>query len=664
MDKYEYNIKAEQIVKLIDKKDFLTAAKIADGIDWRRVRNVNMLTNVGTVYAEAKRYEDAKEILMIAFSRAPVGRRLAYKLTEVCIEAGEFDEAETYYRDFLELAPRDSGKFELLYKLAVKKGDSVEKKIQILEEYKRNDYEEAWAYELARLYHKAGMAQECISECDEIILWFGEGAYVEKAMELKMLYTPLSPSQQEKYNRRFHPEMRYTPQMEQPEVPYDGQEAGEPAIPGDNESQNVPEEPVSVSMDMYNTANIQAALAESMKEIMDNGEAELQPEGEPEPERPNNVIQMTRDIRREQRALNRKNVTCQGLEDEKPQTEGEPDEAEVLSLYHMKEQAGRGAEESRRPEEYMPEHAEEASSQTGTAVPEETYARQEEQEEAAPEENNLMGALDQVIDEITSNNIPKSAMGRKLSEERKKIFANFIHMTDLEEQLAEVFDEAARTGEEKDTSLFGNIIVVGEHKTGKTTLAVQLMKELNKANNRRGRKIAKISGDRLNNKGIQDSISRLIGADLLIERAGDMNKSTVKELIQAMAGYTGGMLVVLEDTRENMESLTAENPEIEVRFTHKIILKECDIAEWVEIAKKYASEQDYGIDEMASLALSAKIDAIYAQKSVIDMADIKTVIDAAIEKSEKKNIKKLFDTVFSRKYRDSDLTMLRESDFS
>ena len=261
--------------------------------------------------------------------------------------------------------------------------------------------------------------------------------------------------------------------------------------------------------------------------------------------------------------------------------------------------------------------------------------------------------------------IPEQKKGTQgqLSEERKQSFAAFLHINGLEEQLAEIFDEAERIGEEKDTSLFGNVLIIGDHKSGKTTLATELMKNLNKATNRKGRKIAKISGDRLNNKGIKETIAHLIGADLLVERAGEMNRTTTQELLNAMAGFTGGMLVVLEDTNDGMARLIAENPEVEVRFTHKIILKEYEISEWVALAKEYAEELDYGIDEMGVLALSAKIDSLYAQKTVVDMEDIKGIIDAAIEHSERKNIKRLFETVFSRKYKDSDLTMLRENDF-
>lgn len=617
MDKYEYKIKEEQMIKLIKNRDFATAAKIADGIDWRRIRNINTLTNVGSVYAEVGRYEDAKEIFLMAFERAPIGRRLAYNLTDVCIKAGNFSEAEHYYENFIGLAPNDSGRFELQYKMAKKRGEPVETLIGILQEYKKEEIDDMWAYELARLYHKAGMGEACVSACDEIILWFGEGEYVEKAMELKMLYMPLSPSQQERYNRRFQPQMQYLPPKE-------------PA-PEEIIVEQIPKQPVTVSTGMYNTENMQEALAESIKEIMPAEEQQIdgqvlenpyiRVENIKEPEQMD-ATGATKDLRYVQKALAWNDV---------PYTENEQEQ-----VLHV-----------------MPE--EEPEEQTVDIKPEENMvgAEPEEKEEIPnkPEEKAFFNQPEKVTE------------AGRLPEEQRQVFAAFLHINGLEAELAKIFEEAKQVGENRDTSLTGNILIIGDHKSGKTTLATELMKNLSRISNKKSRKIAKISGNRLNHKGIKETITRLAGTDLLVEHAGEMNQDTTQELLEAMSGQTGGMVVVLEDTKEGITRLIAQNPEIETYFNHKVILKEYEISEWVELAKSYAMEMDYGIDEMATLALSAKIDALYAQKTVIDMEDIKDIINAAIDHSEKKNIKKLFETVFSRKYKDSDLTMLRENDF-
>jgi hypothetical protein len=235
-------------------------------------------------------------------------------------------------------------------------------------------------------------------------------------------------------------------------------------------------------------------------------------------------------------------------------------------------------------------------------------------------------------------------------------------MKGLEEQLIHILSDAARNRDNQRPILSGNIIIEGEHKTGKTMLAVDLMRTLNRMRGQKGKKVAKISGDRLNNKEISETIEKLADSDLLVERAGEMHDRTAQELLRAVSS-AANMLVVLEDTRGGMEDLTARNANIQERFTYRILLEECAISEWVEAAKQYADTQDYRIDDMATLALSAKIDNLLAERSRISIEDVKAIMDAAIEKSEKKNLKKLLDIVFTRKYKESDLTVLRESDF-
>lgn len=203
MDKYEYRVRAEEINALIDKKEYAEAVKIADTIDWRRVKSVMMLCRVSDLYKMNRRYEDSKEVLLLAYDRHPGGRKIIYSLCELCIKLEEIVQAVEYYKEFVQVAPRDTGRFVLQYRLYEAQDVSLEERIAVLEEYKKRDYREKWAYELAYLYHRIGLATRCVEECDELILWFGEGRYVIKAMELKMLHEPLTPAQQEKYDRRL-----------------------------------------------------------------------------------------------------------------------------------------------------------------------------------------------------------------------------------------------------------------------------------------------------------------------------------------------------------------------------------------------------------------------------------------------------------------------------
>lgn len=940
-------------MKLIDRRDFKTAAKIADGIDWSRVRNINMLTNVGCVYQAVGRYTDAKEVFQLARNRAPLGRRLVYQMADVCIDAREFEEAERYIQEFGELAPKDTGRFELLYQLSKRRGEPLENQIAILEEFKKQDFDERWSFELAKLYHKAGYTQKCVSACDELVLWFGEGQYVEKAMELKMLHAPLSPSQQEKYNmhlRQKQEEERRATTKKQQETPSSATKTTARNLDG-----------------TYSTDHLQAALTKSIQEIM---EAEEQkkisyPSGmsyleeyQSEQEEREAMFAATRDLRKEREKF--KSMMTQpisslitegnqqgesfGQEGEYEQYHFESEEtigltgisgglwketgtiAEIKKKQSLQEERyseiqkfeeaeaeqkfegkriqdfGRKAESADRREgehtentkvaahieaekkapmerirggsaaapiteieeeksnfteeklrgndfyyqvsetkeelEYVEEsfslsklgiganeipmevyyrvsdydpqpyldrimnkkeeteivenhdrdlqaesYTEEAKEEfdsdkpevfsdpeeeeeleyeifpeDGTAeefdqfvkmrsygieeMPEEAYYQNTGDDgEEAEEEKNL--AASETEDEyeygvqmlskdayyeisgydpegylagkeeyqgfekeilgqqkIVQINAQKSVSKKELRKtnekksewkevkqdsnpiddsdaefqekmkegqyelplELKNAFLNYLHMPGVERQIAEILYKTGQIGEESETSLLGNILLMGEVKSGKTTLAVSLIKIMNRLNGRRGRKVAKISGDRLNNKGMKESINRLIGADLIIERAGEMRISIVTELLEAMGSYTGGMIVVLEDTRTSIERLIADVPQIADRFTYQIELKECNIAEWVETAKNYAMENHYAVDDMAMLALSAKIDSVYATKKNVQKEDVQEIIDEAIEKAERRN-KKILGRLFSKK-KDSNSVLLRESDFS
>ena len=251
MDKQEYKLRAEEIKTLIAKRDFFGAAKIADEIDWTRVRSVAMLCTVSDLYKANRRYKESKELLLMAYERHPNGRMILYSLCELCIKLGEYVHAVEYYKEFVQLAPMDNGKYILQYKLYVAQDVSLEERIAVLEELKKRDYREKWGYELAYLYHRIGLATRCVEECDELILWFTDGKYVKKAMELKMLHQPLTVSQEASYNS------------------FIGKDA---LLPKPDSVVNKPlEEQIkepSVNVSEYNTIDLQKALAESMKEVL------------------------------------------------------------------------------------------------------------------------------------------------------------------------------------------------------------------------------------------------------------------------------------------------------------------------------------------------------------------------------------------------------------
>lgn len=263
MDKYEYKLKLDEIKNLIAKKQYTEAAEIADSINWRKVRNVNALMKAGDIYAQIGRYDEAKEILLMAYDRSPIGRMIIYKLAEIAIKTKEFDEAQEYYDEFVEIAPHDNLKYILRYEMNKAKGAGLDVLIQILEELKEQEYTEKWAFELAYLYHQAGRSEECINACDELILWFGDGPYVEKALELKMLYQPLNRAQEDKY-RQFKQRKDGIVEVR----PEDYLESGEII------KEPVQIKPVTTNAEKFNTVNLQEELARSMQQIMNATEKE------------------------------------------------------------------------------------------------------------------------------------------------------------------------------------------------------------------------------------------------------------------------------------------------------------------------------------------------------------------------------------------------------
>ncbi len=278
MDKFEYKVRANEIKELIACGDYVQAAEIADTIDWRRVKSVMMLCTISDLYKINRRYEDARDLLLLAYERRPGGRTICYSLCELSIKMEEYVQAVEYYKEFVQVAPKDAGKYILQYKIYEAQEVSLEERIEVLEELKKRDYREKWAYELAYLYHRMGLATRCVEECDEMILWFGEGKYVIKAMELKMLHAPLNPDQQEKYDNRFRSEKESEEVHAATEQQPDDTKVYEPVSAKECEQavDTVEEPPVSeidihvktMDMGQYNTINLQEELAEGLKEVL------------------------------------------------------------------------------------------------------------------------------------------------------------------------------------------------------------------------------------------------------------------------------------------------------------------------------------------------------------------------------------------------------------
>lgn len=795
MDKYEFQIKTEQLEKLLKKKDYKTAAKIADTIDWRKIRNVRLLTEVAEAYEKTERYEDSYEILNIAYDCAPIGRMIVYKMVEVAVKMKDFDEAVELYKEFVRIAPHDLGRYVLKYEIYRGRGSSIEDQIAILEEYKSREYQEQWAYELAELYYKAGMMSKCVEECDDLILWFSEGEYVIKAMELKMRIQPLTASQEEKYRKMVK-------------------------VPGAEEIKVRP-----VNMDQFNTTNLQAALAESLQDFIREEQARKQQEegestpaaekgaaestsvtetevpeqkktvsAEPEKETaetttpaeaeknpalekapvqmeensgqkesswqgaPRDTTQIPRFLGQdesgqltfdmEENVLDRQITGQISIEDilndweaKKKETEAAIAEAAKRDEERRKERErlratgqlpdlktevkttvpeeiqrlieeieGRipvrvhvelepvetvkqtGQKEGKEPGEILdileaPVSAEpgeildilEAPSErvqmqagSGAEMQSSVHAEgsdrkavEKEKKEAAQTKEKkqsketppspMLGNLEKSLEETISTLPPG-----QLSEEQKKLFAYFTSVRGMNRQLAELLEEDRMRKDRREDSLVGNIVITGERGNGKSTLAADIVKALQKQRRIKGAKMARVPADSLNGKDVSGIIAKLGGGALLIEKAGNLKTQTAVQLSHAMTRKTGGLLVILEDEKEEIRKLFTRCESLGAKFTRTIEIPVFTNKELVAFGESYARERDCVLDEMAVLALYNRIGNSQTSDHLVNVAEVKEMVDEAIDRRGKKG---LFGKTKRSRMDESGHLILLEKDF-
>ena len=1040
MDKYEYRVKTEQMLDHLEKKEYQQAKEIADGIDWRRVKNASMLNTVSEIYEYNGEFKKGRDILFLAFDRAPGSRKIVYRLGTLALKIKDIREATDCYEEFVKLAPKDPNQYILKYKILRTQGASLTDQITALEEFKKAEYIEKWAYELAKLYDEAGMTAECLEECDDLILWFSEGKYVYLAMELKMKYKPLTPLQQEKYDSRpgavkKKPEPEKQPEStleevddeneynESTEETVDVQEepVREPVTERVDESevqeippqevpmqetvvqeeipQEVPmqetvvqeeipqeeiveevveEEPVytepeeaaeehgSTIKQVVTGATLEEALAQGMAvangitieeeamkeredEILANGqmmiddilqkweekqkdhEAAIEKQKAKDEERLQKEREQAR-IRQEEerREVERKAAEAEArrkAEEEEAARKAAEEEArrkaeeeaarkaaeeearrkaeEEAARKAAEEEARRKAEEEaarkaaeeearRKAEEEARRKAEEeaarkAAEEEARRKTEEEAARKAAEEEAEPisktqripddivrlmeemgneeseeelyeedfedgsetEEDFIEGIEEELsgidmsgssfeeadfgdedfeeadfeeedfededfededfededfeeadfeeedfededfeeadfededfeeedeeeadfeeedfeeedfeeadfeeedfededfeeadleeedfdadfadvddeeedfdddfadvddeetdfddedleieddeeadeeleIEEPSEEEIQArikkskggvpfdtgfvvtgrydlsatSEIGLKagLTEEQKKLFSYFVPVRGMSEQIVEVLDNDRRAQREG-TSKTGNLLVIGRKGSGKTVLAVDIVKAIQKQRSLKQGKVAIVTGESLNKKELTNIIQKLRGGAIIIEHAGKLNARTVKELNYLMEKKTGELLFVLEDQRKPLERLMTANPEFKKKFSSKLELPVFINDELVTFGQTYAKENGYKLDEMGILALYSRIDVMQREDHAVSVAEVKEIMDEAISHSQKANVKHLARRVFGKGTDDSDRIILKEEDF-
>ena len=1029
MDKYEYKLKTEEMLELMEDGEYRKAAAAADLIDWKRVRNAGMLMNVSDIYEKTKEYQKSYDVMNLAYRRSEGSRKVIYKLCSLAIKTKNIDEAIDYYDEFIQIAPKDPNRHILRYQILRAQRAPIEQQIEALEEFKKAEYIEEWAYELAKLYREAGMMTECLEECDDLILWFSEGKYVYKAMELKMQYKPLSPSQQQKYDHRYEklsseteeiPDLTsYLGEDEEKDSASEGAEAL-----GDTRSIGLTEQPVmenDSTSDVIDTNAVTLEAAEEPDAEVENPEeagvetAEVIGASEDESEVQPATVETSGDkrtlskdtasipivsknpvkpVKKKLGDTMRLDEALQQLLNPKPEVQAEPGEEvepdmtdleediaaiedvedlEIVNQLTEEKKAEEASKERVVPsgmKELIPEQEteeeliEQAVEETSEDVPEDAVAIEAgeaepeevlEVEEAEPEEEEILEAgeaepeeeeileidaaesedltdesedlseveelisetevvndeddsegaavretmdnknneepilspeIQKLIDEIegvipeeeevdatvsseevleveeephenmgeladdlrlgedeyedydaydwddaeefdeddilddyeesdddllddyeeSDDDLPddyedadddlfseeegyedldaygyeeddeddevinprdlftaedkvsdddllslnsyeevpnfedefsvnpahseepddreipdeddgidimsattplsrketakliatgktsplpldeiadamsdtgfivhgrydletQSGIGTRagLTEEQKKLFSYFVPVRGMSEQLVDVLEQDKNCTNRKGTSRTGNLLIIGNKGNGKTVLAVDVVKAIQKQRDIRQGKVAIVTGESLNKKRIGDIFRKLYGGALIIEKAGQMNEKTLAKLNKAMEQDTGELLVVLEEQRKPLDRLLSSNREFRRKFTSRLEVPIFINDELVTFGQTYAQENGYRIDEMGILALYSKIDSLQREDHAVTVAEVKEVMDDAIAHSQKASAKKLVKRVFGKNTDSSDRILLSEKDFN
>ena len=824
MDKYEYNLKLDQMKSLYAEEKYEDAADIADTINWNKIKNVNALVKAGEIYEKTERYEDSREVLLLAYDRSPIGRMIIYRLAEVAIKMGDYEGAEDYYQEFVEIAPRDSLKYVLRYDIKKAEGASYEELIPILEELKEQEYTEEWAYELAYLYHKAGMSDKCIEACDELILWFGDGPYVERALELKMLYQPLTKAQEDKY-RTFHKEKESRDGLTHIDVE-------EMKNAGEYEHEPVVIPPVKVNSERFNTVNLQQEIAKGMQQIMEATEKETVtdtmdninkiveeipyrklPKEEEKQEQSDEHIETDEEIDGSLK-MNFKEMLGEDSDgqmsmvmDDKTLVEhqitGQITIEEVLSEWEKTRRAAEAALEEAKQrklesakaralqqagdimdrltgvipkldagvtprelleEEYLQDHPETKTSEVQTAetvtepvaeedveeVPETDISTEEIQEEVSETDIPTEEMLEEVFkedtvndedaetegDTIEQNEVPAEEnvmpeeqleseaeskqdmrnfdeedideaeeeqlivkrknqiersfwkgkttklpeisepenLGKQgtvqpetplmtLTEKEKTIFSYFMPVKGMEAQLRQALTGATRHLEQDKTASTGNLLILGGHGTGKTTLATSIIKVLQQETGRIEGKVGKIQAETLNKKNVGEIIRQVEGGCLIIENAEELTRDSVVTLSLLLEQESSGLFVILEGTSKGIRKLMTSDEGFARKFTESISVPIFTNDELVTFARSYSRELGYKIDDMAVLALYNRISNIQRLDQATTLTEVKDIVDEAIDREAHGGIKKAISILTASRYTDDDRIVLREKDF-
>ncbi len=698
MDKYEYKLKSDQIKKLYEERDFKTLLNIASSFDWKKISNNVLLNIVADAYEQEGRYDEACDLLLLAYGRTSFGRNLAYRLCLLSIKLGRVSEAVDFYTDFVRKAPKDPSQFILKYEILKAKNASIDELIKALEAYLLLDIDEKLEYELALLYHESGHGVKCIEMCNEIALWFGESEYVKEALELKTMYMPLTNDQEVKYHNmtsKIKP-IKVEKTFEQEDFSIEEKEMLMDTIKtfdsNENENQEIDESefeeffnsPINEDQDNDNEEFDSVFADLENKELQEFNQYEnLNDENNiedvpvsalfdfSEESESSEEVYRDQDMEElvipeafmeeefEEQNIAEKTEVVESTEENNIEEETEEQIEGQITLEALLEEYSQKEEEAQR-------KIEEERIQRAALIAEKTRELREEIEKQ--NETELDGVFGDLFEReiaeseefanetFESEEEPEFESDFSLTPELKKTFERYLPINNMEEQLHEVLKNLFESYVDDGTSLTNNIVIMGDEKSGKTSLIIDIIKVVNKQRERTGRKVAKIKGESLNRKGMAETMQKLFGVDLIVERAGNLNPETVEDIIKTMQDYTENMIVILEDSEVAIERLFKVNENLNYMFNNVIKIKEVGVKEWVEVAKEYARRRGYIVDEMGTLALHVKIGSSYSRELKLETDEIEKIIDEAIEKSKRKKR-------YSKKYRIEGFAVLREADF-
>ena len=758
MDKYEYQLKTEHIRQVAARKEYAEAAKLCDTIDWTKIRDVKMLTLAADIYTAVEEYEKAIDILQQAYEYATMGRRIVYRLTELALKADSYDDAKNYFEEFCRIAPNDQGRYILLYKMARYQKATLDEKIKILEAYKREDFDEKWAYELAVLYAMNNEKDKCIQLCDDIILWFGLGKYVEKALSLKSQFAPLTPAQKEKAQKfadkkaqeeneklqkkqeeqekkesqtelakkaaakekiskwQEEQEKAYQAEQEAAKKEAKAREDEQKALLEREEKLRKQRKEEQEAVERLKKAQRleharQSVVTSDMNEIMaviqrakqEDAQSELQDElakqvqqvqqlaGEKNLEQVSEIssdaeeeekLQVPEDVSYMQDEISENETTeSEVLDDET--SENETTENEIVEETSDSE----NADEAVLFEAYMPEEEPQISewaapvAETVEVEPEEEVQEEPEKE---PEEEETQEVVQEELEKEPEEAGPQEEIQEEIQEEPEEEepqeeFEEEPEEEDAQEESeeeSEVKDAQEESAESRQVEMTANsgLPIVNPEDMSRVwhfaiqampdeddiELALEYLEELAERSSRAvPRSVVKITGQKLNQKGLVKSIDKLLGKTILIEDAADMNERVINEFCKIIDPTDRSLLVVFIDTPASIRHLLIDYPQLAQVVTAQFVRETYSVTELLEYARGYADREDSVFDKSGELALMERLKVIAGNQERNKKRIVEMIVNNAIEKAEKKSMRKLFQS----KYDKRGCLILRDKDF-